>query len=246
MPVSMKDLSVVQNGNIIEVHGKSYSIREDLKKRGARWNPEHKVWYFTSSTAEKVTQIIRDITGEEGDLEVQPKLSFQLDTSRNSTPPEHTSQYDTSLDARPPRTSDYDLCVSRNSIQLTTTFVEKPMMNISEEQTTKPFRDMQKNLKELKKKQEPSVKYEDIRITLRKARIKWETYMKELGKRDQVADTMGCSVKVYYIGQNEKEAKYHILIKYLDSSLIKYAEKIKLYVEGKGYKVMHVVGNKIV
>lgn len=73
---SFKDFQIEEiDGGYIAVKGsKTFGIKEDLKKHGARWEGTQRFWYFEASkkSVEDVQKIVKDIVGEETDEDYEP------------------------------------------------------------------------------------------------------------------------------------------------------------------------------
>jgi hypothetical protein len=72
---------VHRDGDVTVVKGKTYPIREQLKARGGRWDPDHKAWNFDRTSPRKVMRYVQDAIDEVQGYD--PKFKFFSDVEKH-------------------------------------------------------------------------------------------------------------------------------------------------------------------
>jgi hypothetical protein len=85
--------------------------------------------------------------------------------------------------------------------------------------------------------------YKEVEKYIIRAKSKWNKYIKNLGMTTQKVQLKNASVKMYYVGHKNSEPRFHNVIRYIDTSLEKYAIRITDYLQSKGLKVIHNKGS---
>lgn len=228
-PIQVGNCSLVTVGQNINIAGNTFVIKDSLKANGAKWNSDNKVWYFENVTIEDAQKYVQDaIEQRQGS-----NMNFELE-DEDYIP----SSVNKPLKKRMRKESDEEFT-------LETPTRKSPRLTPSRESPVQ-FSTLRKSPRKYGQKA-PEVKqftYKQIERYLIRAKEKWNRYVKKSGMTTQKIDLKKACIKMLYVGYKEKDIKYHIVIRYCDKTLEKYASRIASYLTSKGLDVIHEKGSK--
>ena len=214
------DCFIVSQGKTIRVNGKTFPLKEELKNNGAFWNPDFKSWCFEGIEIDEVVKIVQDIVNKRETSQIDIQLVDEDvvgNNKRKYEPKDKKSPSDTK--AKKQKRED----TPRKREDTPRKSPRKPGQKMA---NTKDF-----------------TTYKQIEDSLIKAKEKWTEFIKKENIVTQKIELKDACVKMQYVGYKEKSPKYHTVIKYVDSSLSKYADKVTQFLKEKGCDVIHEKGS---
>jgi hypothetical protein len=96
-----------------------------------------------------------------------------------------------------------------------------------------------------KGKEQSNIKYSNIENQLEKAKQFWNHLMHKNEIYKQIPDIKNAKISVKYVDIDEKVAKYHAIIRYIDSNLIPFADQTVRYLQTIGCEAINDRGEML-